>query len=80
MVVDVAQLAEPLVVVQVVVGSNPIIHPIYFLSVSLPFLVRWPPVIMNRMGPFRPAAGRAELTRPVCEDTCRAREFIEGRG
>ncbi len=32
MVVDVAQLAEPLVVVQVVVGSNPIIHPI-FLSV-----------------------------------------------
>ena len=27
LVVDVAQLAEPLVVVQVVVGSNPIIHP-----------------------------------------------------
>lgn len=32
MAVGVAQSAEPLVVVQVVVGSNPIIHPIFFLD------------------------------------------------
>ena len=42
MVVDVAQLAEPLVVVQVVVGSNPIIHPIFF-PISGQILLLCPP-------------------------------------
>ena len=33
--VDVAQLVEPLIVVQVVVGSSPIVHPIFYKAISM---------------------------------------------
>ena len=50
MAVDVAQSAEPLVVVQVVVGSNPIIHPIFFPFFRLDLLLFPPVAIQSRNG------------------------------
>ena len=55
MVVDVAQLAEPLVVVQVVVGSNPIIHPI-FLSYFQACSDTFPPAYQGTEIPQNPDA------------------------
>ena len=36
-VVSVAQLVEPRIVIPVVVGSSPIVHPIFFLKIRLIF-------------------------------------------
>jgi single-strand DNA-binding protein len=59
MVVDVAQLAEPLVVVQVVVGSNPIIHPI-FLSNFPACSDTLPPALSGKEIPRNPAGSRGK--------------------
>ena len=62
--VDVAQLVEPRVVIPVVVGSNPIVHPIFFYIGPLAQLVEQ--LTLNQLvagsNPARPTIYSNQLT------------------